>query len=56
MHSRWNSTIGQLNNKLKVAKIPMLISKMNNLKPWNCEWLHNAWKKLKNKQIMILKG
>jgi len=27
MHSRWNSTIGQLNNKLKVEKIPMLTSK-----------------------------
>ncbi len=29
---------------------------MSNLKPWNCEWLHNAWKELKNKQTMILKG
>jgi len=27
MHSRWSSTIGQLNSKLKVAKIPMLASK-----------------------------
>jgi hypothetical protein len=30
MHSRWSSKIGQLgssNNRLKVAKIPMLISK-----------------------------
>jgi hypothetical protein len=30
MHSRWSSTFGQLgysNNKLRVANIPMLISK-----------------------------
>ncbi len=29
---------------------------MNNLKPWICEWLHNAWKELRSKQTMILKG
>jgi hypothetical protein len=29
---------------------------MNNLKPRICEWSHNAWKKLRRKQTMILKG
>jgi hypothetical protein len=26
------------------------------LKPWIYGWLHNAWKKLRSRQTMILKG
>jgi len=29
---------------------------MSNVKPRICEWLHNAWKKLKSKEKIILKG
>jgi hypothetical protein len=29
---------------------------MSNLKPQICEWLNNAWKELRSKQTMILKG
>ncbi len=49
-------TIGVLKQQIESGKDPNVDFKMNNLKPRIYEQLHNAWKKLRSKQIMILKG
>jgi len=55
-HAFNNWTIGVIKQHIRSGKDPNVDFKMNNLKPWNCEWLHNAWKELRSKQTMILKG
>jgi hypothetical protein len=48
--------LGSLKPNIESGKYPNVDFKMSNLKPWICEWLYNAWKKIKSKQTMILKG
>jgi hypothetical protein len=51
-----NWIVGVIKQYIESGQDPNVDFKMSSLKPQICEWLNNAWKKLRNKPTMILKG